>query len=58
MNRYCWEPGSYTASSFACVPTGDPELMLQYIDPIYSIIYDFFCINIYTYNNFTAKNRK
>ncbi|MFN9903048.1 MAG: hypothetical protein ACK55Z_30610, partial [bacterium] len=31
MNRYCWEwdPGSYTASSFACVHTGDPELMLH-----------------------------
>jgi hypothetical protein len=23
MNRYCWDPGFYTAFSFACVPTGD-----------------------------------
>jgi hypothetical protein len=28
MNRNCWDPGSYTAVSFACVPTGNAVLMM------------------------------
>ncbi len=28
MNRYCWDPGSYKAFSFACVPTGCAALLV------------------------------
>jgi hypothetical protein len=56
MNRYCWDPGSYTAFSFACVPTGDVELMLHYS---YILIFYAFCsLNILHINNdCTVKNR-
>jgi|LakMenEpi03Aug12_release.lakeMendotaPanAssembly.Ray.scaffolds.fasta_scaffold339024_3 hypothetical protein len=28
MNRYCWDPGFYTAVRFACVPIGNAGLMM------------------------------
>jgi hypothetical protein len=40
MNRYCWDPGFYTAFSFACVPTGDTRI--YYNNHIYIVIYVFF----------------
>ncbi len=55
--KYCWDPGSYTAFSFAFVPTGDADLMLIYL--IYAYFVCFFLYKYFTYNNdCTAKTGK